>query len=166
MEQSGQASPFPCPRHDGPDNIRLVSVVYAEDAGGPLSPRPALKAADRLAWAGTTCGVAGMAAVWAGNVAGGSGTGIGLFCGIICFAYALALYGWAAARRSRLARVERGMPSALAVWRAAWYCDRCHGVFFSPDTAGTGARGLMSAAEFQRLVWVAGGYGDLSRAAP
>lgn len=154
----------PCPRHKTTDDIRRVSVVYADVyAGGTadlLSPRPVLKAADRLAWTGTGFGVAGMAAIWAGTVTGGGARTPALVGGIICFAYALAMYGWAAARRARLTRVERGIPAALELWRSAWYCERCDGVFFDPGTEGR----LLSAGEFRRLVWSAGGYGDLQAA--
>jgi hypothetical protein len=161
VKQSRQTSIVPCPRHKAPDHIRPVSVVYTEDALSLLSPGPVLKAATRLAWAGTSCGVAGAVAIWIGNVVGAGAANIGLLCAIICFAYALALYGWAWARRARLIRVERGMPNAMALWRVALYCDRCDGVFFTPGAAGVETRGLMPATEFQRLVWSAGGYGDL-----
>lgn len=169
MERTGQAAPAVCPRHNAADHVRQVSVVWAEDAASLLSPRPVLKAADRLAWAGTGLGVAGMIAVWAGSLVGGGAVGISLIAAAPCFAYALALYGLAAARRARLSRVERGMPNALAVWCTAMYCDRCDGVFFPPGAApGTpggaapgAGRDLMAAADFQRLVWSAGGYGDL-----
>lgn len=150
--------PQRCPRHHTTDDIRRVSVVCADvragDVAGLLSPRPVLKAADRLAWTGTGFGVAGMVAIWTGSAIGGGAEGPGLLGGIICIAYALAMYGWAAARRARLTRVERGAPAALALWRNAWYCERCDGVFF-PDGD------LMSASEFRGQVWSAGGYGDL-----
>jgi hypothetical protein len=160
-----------CPRHKSADDIRLVSVVCGDGvipaarAASPgvtpgakerlLSPCPELKAANRLAWTGTGCGVAGMAAIWIGDVIGGGAFGPGLLCAGVCFAYALAIYGWAAARRSRIARVERGIPAALALWRTAWYCERCDGVFFPPGEV------LLTPAEFRREVWSAGGYGDL-----
>jgi len=127
-----------------------------------LSPWPTLKAADRLAWTGTGCGVLGVVSIGVGNVVSG-GAWPGLFAALFCFAYALAFYGWAAARRARLTRVEKGMPRALAVWREAWYCGLCDGVFLPPGSSGRpepGA-GLMSAAQFRQLVWNAGGYGDL-----
>ena len=163
----------PCPRHQTAEGTRRVSVVYADvfagDEANLLSPRPVLKAADRLAWTGTGFGVAGMAAVWAGNLAPGSGRDAALVCGAVCFAYALAMYGWAAARRARLTRVERGVPAALALWRSAWYCERCDGVFF-PGGAGGVPRpdsgGLFSAEEFRHLVWSAGGYGDMLASLP
>lgn len=165
-----------CPRHHTTEDTRPVSTVYADvfagDEADLLSPRPVLKSADRLAWTGTGSGVAGMAAVWTGNATGGGARTIALVCGFICFAYALALYGWAAARRARLTRVQRGAPAALALWRGAWYCERCDGVFFpggapdapdAPDAPGApgGPGELLSVAEFRQLVWSAGGYGDL-----
>lgn len=174
VERTGRAALLTCPRHNAPDHVREVSVVWTEDAASLLSPRPVLKAADRLAWAGTGLGAAGMACVWIGGLVGGGAAGAWLIAAAPCFAYALALYGLAAARRARLARVERGMPNAMAVWGTALYCDRCDGVFFPPGflpsgTAGDGERpapGLMTTADFQRLVWSAGGYGDLRPAGP
>lgn len=153
------ADTAPCPRHQTDSGTRPVSAVYADVFAGEeadlLSPRPVLKTADRLAWAGTGFGVAGMAAIWAGTAAGGGAQTAALGAGAACFAYALAMYGWAAARRARLTRVQRGAPAALALWRSAWYCERCDGVFF-PDGST-----LLSAEEFRRQVWSAGGYGNL-----
>lgn len=161
---------MPCPRHKTAESTRRVSVVYADvyagEAADLLSPRPVLKTADRLAWTGTGFGVAGMVAIWIGYAIGDGARNAALLCGAVCFAYALAMYGWAAARRARLTRVERGIPSALALWRGAWYCERCDGVFFPDDpgavgSAGPARDGLLSVPEFRRLVWSAGGYGDL-----
>jgi hypothetical protein len=154
-----QSSVLSCPMHKTPDHIRQVSAVFAEESPELLSPWPVLKAADRLAWTGTGCGVLGVVSIWIGNVAGGGAVGPALFAALFCFAYGLAFYGWAAARRARLTQVERGMPRALAVWREAWYCERCDGVFLSPGSGRNGDTGLMSAAEFHQLVWTAGGYG-------
>jgi hypothetical protein len=123
-----------------------------------LSPRPVLRAAGTLAWTGTGFGVAGAVAIWIGNAIGGEAPRPALLSGAVCFAYALAMYGWATARRARLTRVERGIPSALALWRNAWYCERCGGVFF-PDGD------LMSVSEFRDQVWSAGGYADLLESA-
>jgi hypothetical protein len=149
-----------CPRHKGRDDVQRVSQVYADAASALLSPSPVLKSADRLAWAGTICGVAGAVLLWIRAAVGGAASGFLLAAAVIAFAYALACYGWAAARRSRLVRVRQGMPRALAVWQAAWYCRRCDGVFFAPGTApeGVSPGKLMSPAEFQHLVWTAGGY--------
>ena len=147
-----------CPRHKTAEDIRQVAVVYADvfagDAANLLSPRPVLRAAGALAWTGTGFGVAGMVAIWIGNAIGGGAAAPALVSGTVCFAYALAMYGWAAARRARLTRVQRGIPSALALWRNAWYCERCDGVFF-PDGD------LMSVSEFRDQIWSAGGYADL-----
>ena len=49
--------------------------------------------------------------------------------------------------------VERGMPGAMAVWRAAWYCDECDGVFFESGTAPAAeaaAGRVISPAAFHR----------------
>ena len=63
------------------------------------------------------------------------------------------------------------MPGAMAVWRAAWYCDECDGVFFEPGTlrqatdpgvvkgADVVEGAVLSPAAFHRLVWKAGRYG-------
>jgi hypothetical protein len=160
VEQSARSLAVSCPRHKGKDHIRQVSVAYAEAAPSLLSPGPVLKSADRLAWAGTICAVAGAALIWIRAVTGGSASGPLIVAAIACFAYAIACYGWAAARRASLARIKRGMPGALAVWRAGWYCERCDGVFFSPGAAPAGVitGQLMSTGEFQHLVWAAGGY--------
>lgn len=164
------AETVPCPRHHTAESTRQVSVVYADVfAGGEadlLSPRPALKSADRLAWIGTGFGVAGMAFVWTGTALGRGAGPVLFWCGIACFAYALAMYGWAAARRARLTRVQRGVPAALEVWRDAWYCERCEGVFFPPEPGETPVGDLLSVPEFRRRVWSAGGYADLLGPAP
>jgi hypothetical protein len=149
-----------CPVHRTPDYIRQVSIIYAEASRDPLRPWPTLKAANRLAWIGTGCGVLGTVSIWVGNVVSG-GAWPGLFAALFCFAYALAFYGWATARRARLNQVEKGMPRALAVWREAWYCDLCDGIFLPPGSGYPGEPRLMSAAQFRQLVWNAGGYGDL-----
>ena len=160
MEKAAQSLAVYCPRHKGLDQISQVSVVYAEAAPAPLSPLPVLKSADRLAWMGTIIGAIGVVLLWIGAAATGGVSGLTLAAASVCFAYAIACYGWAAARRASLVRVRRGMPQALAVWRAAWYCERCDGVFFVAGTvpAGAVAGQLMSPGEFQQLVWAAGGY--------
>lgn len=135
-------------------------MVYAEAEPSRLRPVPVLKSADRLAWAGTICGLAGAALIWIGTGVRGAVSGTVLVLAGVCFAYAIACYGWAAARRASVVRIRRGMPRALAVWQAGWYCERCDGVFFPASAAPAGAEPgvLMSAAEFQHLVWDAGGF--------
>jgi hypothetical protein len=106
-----------------------------------------------------------MAAIWIGTLMGRGAAGPALIVGCICFGYALALYGWAGARRARLGIVQRGMPVAMAVWRAAWYCGECDGVFFEPGTLRHAAGPdvapgtVISPAAFHRLVWKVGNYG-------
>jgi hypothetical protein len=155
-----------CPRHQGRDQIRQVSVVYAEAEPSQLSPVPVLRSADRLAWAGTICGLAGAALLWIGTAVRGAVSGTMLVLAGVFFAYAIACYGLAGARRASVVRVRRGMPRALEVWQAGWYCERCDGVFFTPGAApaGTHSGELMSAGDFQHLVWDAGGYGAADRA--
>ena len=136
-------------------------MAYADAAPERLSPVPVLRSADRLAWTGTICGLAGAALLVVGTAIRGAVSAAMLAVAGVCIAYAVACYGLAAARRASVVRVRRGMPRALAVWHAAWYCDRCDGVFFASSTAPAGAASgkLMSTVEFQRLVWGAGGYG-------
>ena len=166
-EEYGQTLSIACPVHPENSGIRRVSVVYAAEAPRLLSPGPVLRAATRLAWAGTVTGVAGAAAIWIGTMIGRDAVGPALIVGCVCFAYALALYGWAGARRARLSIVQRGMPWAMAVWRAAWYCDECDGVFFEPGAlrqaadAGVCPGTVISPAAFHRLVWKAGNYGGV-----
>jgi hypothetical protein len=164
VEQPAQSLAVFCPGHQGPDHIRQVSVVYADAAPERLSPVPVLRSADRLAWAGTICGLAGAALLVIGTAVRGAVSGTMLGVAGVCIAYAIACYGLAAARRASVVRVRRGMPRALAVWQAAWYCDQCDGVFFASSMAPAGAASgtMMSTGEFQRLVWSAGGYGAAS----
>lgn len=152
-----------CPVHPDNARIRRVPVVYADEALQLLRPGPVLKAANRLAWAGTMFGVAGAIAIWIGTLLGPGATGPALIAGVVCFAYAIAMYAWAGARRARLTLVQRGMPGAMAVWRAAWYCDECEGVFFMPGSlerapAGVAEGEVITPAAFHRLIWQAGGY--------
>jgi hypothetical protein len=132
-----------------------------------LSPGPVLRSAARLTWAGTLVGVVGAAAIWVGAMVGRGAAGPALIVGCVCFAYALALYGWAGARRARLTIVARGMPGAMAVWQAAWYCDACDGVFFEAGSLRDAAAAdvtpgtVMSPAAFHRLVWKVGRFGGM-----
>ncbi len=67
-EEYRQTLAVACPVHPENARIRRVSVVYEEMSHRLLSPVPVLRAATRLAWAGTACGVLGMAAIWIGNL--------------------------------------------------------------------------------------------------
>lgn len=165
MEKSAQSLAVYCPRHKGADRIRQVSAVYAQAAAPPLSPMPALRSADRLAWTGTICGGAGAILLWTGVAVKGEVSGITLAIASLFFVYALACYGLASVRRANVVRVRRGMPRALAVWAAGWYCERCDGVFFTGAAvpAGAVAGEMMSPGQFQHLVWEAGGYSQLTR---
>jgi hypothetical protein len=168
-QKNGQTLLAACPVHPGNQKIQPVSVLYAAQAPRLLRPGPVLATAGRLAWAGTACGVLGAVAIWAGALISGAAAGPALIAGAACLAYALAFYGWAAARRARLGVIRQGMPSAMAVWQAAWYCDICDGVFFRPGTFGlggpSGAVGalagdgvVLSPAAFLRLMRRASGY--------
>jgi hypothetical protein len=170
VEEYGQSPAVACPVHPDNPRIQQVSVLYATRAPRLLRPVPVLTAATRFAWTGTACGVLGAAAILAGYAVGGGAVGPSLIAGVACFAYALAFYGWAAARRARLGLSERWRPGAMAVWQAAWYCDLCDGVFFRPGTfqrgAMTAAGGVavgddvvLTPAAFHRLVWRAAGHG-------
>ena len=169
-EEYGEPLMATCPVHPGHTQIERVSVAYAARSDPLLRPGPVLKSATRLAWAGTACGVAGMIAVWAGSLIGKGAAAPALIAASCCFGYALALYGWAGARRARLTLVQRGMVGAMVLWRAAWYCDLCDGVFFPPGTlrrepaasvvAGTVCEDeVLTPAAFHRLIWRAGRYG-------
>jgi hypothetical protein len=142
-----------------------VSVVYAAEAPRLLRPGPVARAANRIAWAGTWCGVAGAIALWIGAMIGRGAFGAALIAALVCFGYALALYGWAGARRARVMIIERGMPGALAVWGAAWYCEDCDGVFFDSPAAPAvevAERQVITPAAFHRMVWRAGRFRGVS----
>jgi hypothetical protein len=163
-EDRGQGHSVTCPVHPENRRIRRVSVVYAAEAPRLLRPGPALKAANRVAWAGTCCGLAGAIALWIGALLGKGAFGPALIAALVCFGYALALYGWAGARRARVMIIQRGMPGALAVWGAAWYCDECDGVFFDPPAvpdAGVAEGRVLTPAAFHRVVWKAGRFGGI-----
>ncbi|SEM45967.1 hypothetical protein [Streptacidiphilus jiangxiensis] len=71
----------------------------------------------------------------------------------------LALFGTLAARsRARRAHLA-GRAQAEAVWSRGWYCARCGTAHFRP--APDVPQGSLSLGEFRRIVWEAGGYGDL-----
>ncbi len=163
-EQRGQGLSATCPVHPENNLVRRVSVVYAAEAPRLLSPGPVLKAANRIAWAGTCCGLAGAIALWIGAMLGKGAFGPALIAALVCFAYALALYGWAGARRARVTVIERGMPRALAVWGAAWYCEECDGVFFASETvpgADVTVDQVITPAAFHRMVWKAGRFAGI-----
>jgi len=159
-QDRGQGLSVTCPVHPENNRIQRVSVVYAADAPQLLRPGPALKAASRIAWAGTSCGVAGAIALWIGALLGKGASGPALIAALVCFGYALALYGWAGARRARVMIIQRGMPGALAVWGAAWYCEECDGVFFdSPAVPDVVEGEVITPTAFHRMVWKAGRFG-------
>jgi len=163
-EDRGQALSVTCPVHPENNRIQRVSVVYAADAPRLLRPGPLLKSAGRIAWAGTCFGVAGAIALWIGALVGTGASGPALIAALVCFGYALALYGWAGARRARVMIIKRGMPGALAVWGAAWYCDECDGVFFESKSAPAAdlVEGeVITPAAFHRVVWKAGRFGSV-----
>jgi hypothetical protein len=121
-----------------------------------------MKAASRIAWAGTCCGLAGAIALWIGALLGKGAFAPALIAALVCFGYALALYGWAGARRARVTIIQRGMPGALAVWGAAWYCEECDGVFFdSPAAPDVVEHQVITPAAFHRMVWKAGRFGGI-----
>ncbi|HUN32471.1 MAG TPA: hypothetical protein VMU95_10705 [Trebonia sp.] len=163
-EDRGPVPSVTCPVHPENNRIQRVSVVYAADAPPLLRPGPALRSASRIAWAGTGFGVAGAIALWIGALLGKGASGPALIAALVCFGYALALYGWAGARRARVMIISRGMPGALAVWGAAWYCDECDGVFFDSEVAPDAdvVEGeIITPAAFHRVVWRAGRFGGV-----
>jgi hypothetical protein len=66
--------------------------------------------------------------------------------------------GWGIAQNTRelshRATIKSGLPGAMAIWDRAWYCGR-DGMVFLPETPLGSA---FTPAEFQRMVWRAGGY--------
>ncbi|HKR49346.1 MAG TPA: hypothetical protein VJT72_07150 [Pseudonocardiaceae bacterium] len=56
--------------------------------------------------------------------------------------------------------VNKGEPAAAAIWRLGWYCCRCAIVYFQAGEAPPGiASGQpLTPAQFQHIVWTAGGY--------
>jgi hypothetical protein len=63
--------------------------------------------------------------------------------------------------RSRLfrRRLAVGRRGAETVWCRGWYCARCGTVHFRP--ADDVPSGPVHLGDFRRMVWGAGGYGDL-----
>jgi hypothetical protein len=119
-----------------------VSVPFACQEGDPCPPDPS--GPDYLphgtyAWLG-----------WAAVLA--------FAAGVTLLVSAIVLAG---AFRRRLAA---GRPGAEAVWSRGWYCARCGTVHFRP--APDLPAGPLQLSEFRRIVWSAGGYGDLSAKHP
>src|SRR5258708_40014246 len=74
-EEHRQTLAAACPVHPDNPRIQQVSVLYAAQAPRLLRPGPVLKAATRLAWTGTACGLLGVLAIWTGNLIGGGAAG-------------------------------------------------------------------------------------------
>ena len=132
MEQFAPSLTVACPAHGGPDHVRRVSHVYGEAAA--VTPARLLLSAERLAWAGTACGVLGAVLLSIRAVLSGGGGAASvplLVAACVCCGYAVACYGLAYARRvgAFLVRspVRRGPPGEDE--QAVWYCERCNAVF-------------------------------------
>ena len=100
MEQFAPSLTVACPAHGGPDRVRQVSHVYGEAA--TVTPARLLLSAERLAWAGTSCGVVGAVLLSIRAVLNGGGGAASvplLVAACVCFGYAVACYGLAHARR-------------------------------------------------------------------
>ncbi len=128
MEQFAPSLTVACPAHGGPDRVRRVSAVYAE--AGTATPARLLLSAERLAWAGTACGVLG-AVLLSIRAALGDGGGAAsvplLVAACVCLGYAVACYGLAYARRAGAFLIRRPPPGVDE--QAVWYCERCNAVF-------------------------------------
>lgn len=61
---------------------------------------------------------------------------------------------------TRLRLVKTGRPAAAAIWNLGWYCCRCAIVYFQAGEAppGIAPRQPLTPAQFQHIVWTAGGY--------
>lgn len=140
MEQFAPSLAVTCPAHGGPDHVRRVSAVYREQPTLTLAgPIRLLLSARRLAWAGTVCGMLGAVAAWVRAAAGGgAASGPLLVAAAVCFGYAIACYGLAAARRTGASRAGAflmrrrpgdgpGPPDRTEP--GVWYCERCNAVF-------------------------------------
>ena len=130
MEQFAPSLTVACPAHGGPDHVRQVSHVYGEAA--TVTPARLLLSAERLAWAGTACGVLGAVLLSIRAVLSGGAASVPLLvAACVCFGYAVACYGLAHARRvgAFLVRspVRRRPPGENE--QAVWYCERCNAVF-------------------------------------
>jgi hypothetical protein len=95
-----------------------------------LTPARLLLSAERLAWAGTACGVLGAVLLSVRAVLSGGGGAASvplLAAACVCFGYAIACYGLAYARRVGAFLVRRRPPAEDE--QAVWYCERCNAVF-------------------------------------
>jgi hypothetical protein len=150
----------PCPSCGRLDLVSRAPVAY-EDARLPVCPAPPVgRTGNRVIWTA----VAGAVAV----VDGSSRQNVALDMGVAVFVGAVAVMvvnvlGLVGIGRRR-GRIRRGLPAASDVWVQGWYCRRCDGVYFQPgyEPSGTAALRLLSVAEFQDVVFGAGGYGDLA----
>jgi hypothetical protein len=129
VEQSAPSLTVACPAHGGPDHIRRVSHVYGEAA--TATPARLLVSAERLAWAGTACGVLGAVLLSVRAVLGGGASVPLLVAACVCFGYAVACYGLAYARRigAFLVRSPARRRPPGEDEHAVWYCERCNAVF-------------------------------------
>jgi len=130
MERFAPSLTVACPVHGGPDHVRRVSRVYGDAA--TVTPARLLLSAERLAWAGTACGVLGAVLLLIRAVLNGGAASVPLLvAACVCFGYAVACYGLAYARRigAFLVRspVRRRPPGDDE--QAVWYCERCNAVF-------------------------------------
>ena len=141
MERFAPSLTVACPAHGGPNHVRRVSHVYGEAA--TATPARLLLSAERLAWAGTACGVLGavLLSIRAVLKGGGAASVPLLVAACVCFGYAVACYGLAYARRigAFLVRspVRRRVPAEDE--QAVWYCERCNAVFTEKTRTGPGA---------------------------
>jgi hypothetical protein len=116
--------------HGGPDHVRRVSRVYGEAA--TVTPARLLLSAERLAWAGTACGVLGAVLLLIRAVLNGGAASVPLLvAACVCFGYAVACYGLAYARRigAFLVRSPARRRPPGDDEQAVWYCERCNAVF-------------------------------------
>ena len=100
-----------------------------------------------------------VAAVFAEQAVAGAGP-VAAFVGVGFGLVALVQLLLGAARVGRNAAVEEGRPHAMRYWEPAWYCYDCHGVFYplGAEPPGISSWTVMSADQFRRKVWEAGGY--------
>jgi hypothetical protein len=109
-----------------------------------VTPARLLLSAQRLAWAGTACGVLGAVLLSVRAVLSGGGGAASvplLVAACVCFGYAVACYGLAHARRigAFLVRSPARRRGPGDDEQAVWYCERCNAVFTEKARAGPGA---------------------------